>query len=259
MHRAGAQSMNDVQELKEQICEIGRRIYERGFVAANAGNITCRLTKDEVLCTPTMISKGFMQPADLCLIDMTGKQLAGTKKRSSEALMHLEILRARPDVSCVVHCHPPHATAFAIVGESIPQAVMPEVEVFLGEVPITKYETPGTKRFAETVLPFVHKTNIILLANHGAVSYGDSPERAFWLTEILDSYCRVLILTRQLGPLRYLPAEKVEELLKEKQKMGFADPRHDADFCGDLRANATFGQMCAEYGVAPRAFPPPTD
>jgi len=251
--------MHDAQELKEQICEIGRRIYQRGYVAANAGNITCRLTEEEVLCTPTMISKGYMQPDDICLIDMMGKQLAGKRKRSSEALMHLEILKARPEVSCVVHCHPPHATAFAIVGEPIPQAVMPEVEVFLGEVPITKYETPGGKQFAATVLPFVHKTNIILLANHGTVSYGETPERAYWLTETLDSYCRVLILTRQLGPLRYLPPDKVEELLHEKQKMGIADPRHDANFRGDQRANAMFGPLCAEYGVAPRAFLPPTD
>ena len=171
-----------------------------------------------MLCTPTMISKGFMQPDDLCLIDMAGKQLAGKRKRSSEALMHLEILKARPDVSCVVHCHPPHATAFAIVGEPIPQAVMPEVEVFLGEVPITKYETPGGRKFAETVLPFVAKTNIILLANHGAVSYGPTPERAYWLTEILDQYCRILLLTRQLGPLRHLPAEKSKSCSRKKRK-----------------------------------------
>ena len=110
----------------------------------------------------------------------TGKQLAGKKKRSSEALLHLEILKARPDVKSVVHCHPPHATAFAIVREPIPQAVLPEVEVFLGEVPIAKYETPGGKKFAETMLPFVAKTNVIILANHGTVSYGESLERAYW-------------------------------------------------------------------------------
>jgi L-fuculose-phosphate aldolase len=251
--------MSDLGELKEAICDVGRRIYARGFAAANAGNITCRLNEGEVLCTPTMHCKGFLTPGDLCLIDMTGRQLAGKKKRSSEALMHLEILKARPDVSCVVHCHPPHATAFAVTHEPIPQAVMPEVEVFLGEVPITKYETPGGKKFAETVLPFVHKTNVMILANHGTVSYGESPERAYWLTEILDSYCRILILTRQLGPLQYLPPDKVHELLEEKKKMGIADPRHDPAFRGDVRANATFGPKCAEYGVTPRAFPPPTD
>ena len=251
--------MIDSQLLKEQICDIGRRIYERGFVAANAGNITCRLSSNEVICTPTMISKGFMKPDDLCLIDMTGQQLAGKRRRSSEALMHLEILKARPDVRCVVHCHPPHATAFAIVGEPIPQAVMPEVEVFLGEVPITKYETPGGRKFAETVLPFVAKTNTILLANHGAVSYGESPERAFWLTEILDQYCRILLLTKQLGPLRYLPTEKVAELMEEKDRMGFTDPRCDKDFTGDVRNNATFGAQCEAYGVKPQAFPPPAN
>jgi L-fuculose-phosphate aldolase len=251
--------MHDANELKEQICDIGRRMYERGFVAANAGNISCRLTDEEVICTPTMISKGFMRPEDLCLIDMTGKQLSGKRRRSSEALMHLEILKARPDVECVVHCHPPHATAFAIVGEPIPQAVMPEVEVMLGEVPITKYETPGGKKFAETVLPFVAKTNTILLANHGAVSYAESPERAFWLTEVLDQYCRILLLTRQLGPLRYLPAEKVAELLEEKAKMGIADARHDADFTGDVRGNAIFGSLTAEYGIVPKVFSPPSN
>jgi L-fuculose-phosphate aldolase len=250
--------MHDAYELKEEICEIGRRIYERGFVAANAGNITCRLNEGEVLCTPTLVSKGFMKPDDICVIDMTGKQVGGRTKRSSEALMHLEILKARPDVECVVHCHPPHATAFAVTREPIPQAVMPEVEVFLGEVPITKYETPGGKKFAETVLPFVHKTNIMILANHGTVSYGESPERAFWLTEILDQYCRILILSRQLGPLQYLAPEKVHELLEEKKKMGIDDPRLAPDFRGDIRANATFGPHCAGYGVAPRAFPPPT-
>ncbi len=250
--------MDDIQALKEQICEIGRRIYERGYVAANAGNLSCRLSENEVLCTPTMQSKGFLKPEDLCVVDMEGRQFGGRKRRSSEVLMHLVILKARPDVSSVVHCHPPHATAFAIVGEPIPQAVMPEVEVFLGEVPITKYETPGGKKFAETVLPFVHKTNTILLANHGVVSYGESLERAYWLTDVLDSYCRVLILTRQLGSLRYLPPDKVQELLEEKQKMGIADPRHDTQFGSDLRTNATFGSICREYGVEPQAFEPPT-
>ena len=251
--------MHDAQSLKEQICEIGRRIYERGFVAANAGNITCRLSEAEVLCTPTMHSKGFLTPDDLCVVDMAGRQIGGRKKRSSEMLMHLEILKARPDVLCVVHCHPPHAAAFAVTHEPIPQAVMPEVEVFLGEVPITKYETPGGQKFAETVLPFVHKTNVMILANHGTVSYGQSPERAYWLTEILDQYCRILILTRQLGPIQYLPPEKVYELLEEKRKMGFADPRLDPDFHGDVRGNAVFRHTWAETGVAPRAFPPPVD
>ena len=124
--------MHDVHELKQAICEIGDRIYKRGFAAANDGNITVRLNEAEVLCTPTMCCKGFLKPEDICVVDMDGNQLAGRKKRSSEVLLHLEIMKARPDVQSVVHCHPPHATAFAIAREPIPQAVLPEVEVFLG-------------------------------------------------------------------------------------------------------------------------------
>src|SRR5215471_8503625 len=112
--------MQSAQELKEAICEIGQRIYQRGFAAANDGNITVRLSDTEILCTPTMHCKGFLKPADICLVDLEGKQLAGNKNRSSEVLLHIAIMKARPDVQSVVHCHPPHATAFAVAREPIP-------------------------------------------------------------------------------------------------------------------------------------------
>src|SRR5881398_2579143 len=146
--------MNEYK-LKDQICEIGRRIYAKGFAAANDGNITIRIGDNEVLCTPTMVSKGFLKPEDICKVDMEGKQLAGTRKRTSEVLLHLAIYKERPDVKACVHCHPPYATAFAVAHEPIPKCVLPEVEVFLGEVPISIYETPGDNRFASTVLPYV--------------------------------------------------------------------------------------------------------
>ncbi|MCR9120496.1 MAG: class II aldolase/adducin family protein, partial [bacterium] len=164
--------MVNVHKIKQDMCDIGRRIYARGFAAANDGNITVRVGPNEFLCTPTMHCKGFLKPEDIATIDFDGKQIAGAKKRSSEALLHLEIYRQRKDVNSVVHCHPPHATAFAIAREPIPQCVLPEVEVFLGDVPITKYETPGGQEFADTILPFVDRTNVIILANHGTVSYG---------------------------------------------------------------------------------------
>jgi L-fuculose-phosphate aldolase len=251
--------MLDLNEIKQTICEIGHRIYQRGFAAANDGNISVRLNDHEVLCTPTMHCKGFLAPEDLCVVDMEGHQLAGKKKRSSEMLLHLEIMKARPDVKSVVHCHPPHATAFAIAREPIPQAVLPEVEVFLGEVPIAPYETPGSKKFAETIVPFVHKSNVILLANHGTVSFGESVERAYWWTEILDAYCRILILSRQLGPIQHLSREQTQELVELKKQWGFTDPRHSADFTGDIRDNATFRHTWAQSGAAPRAFPPPAN
>jgi L-fuculose-phosphate aldolase len=160
-------------------------------------------------------------------------------------------------VQSVVHCHPPHATAFAIAREPIPQAVLPEVEVFLGEVPIAPYETPGSQQFAETILPFVRRSNVIILANHGTVSYGESVERAYWWTEILDAYCRILILARQLGPINYLSPQKTQELLDLKAKWGFTDPRLEADFDGDIRCNATFRDSWSSSDTAPRAFPEP--
>src|SRR6185295_3906308 len=186
------------------------------------------------------ISKGFMKPDDLCIVDMEANQLSGRRKRTSEIRLHLAIMKERPDIKSVVHCHPPHATAFAVAREAIPQCVLPEVEVFLGDVPITKYETPGNQAFADTILPFVKKSNAIILANHGTVSFGESVERAYWWTEILDSYCRILILARQLGPINYLSPEKTQELIDLKKQWGFTDPRHDATFRGDIRGNATF-------------------
>ncbi|MFN0018207.1 MAG: class II aldolase/adducin family protein [Pirellulaceae bacterium] len=252
--------MLNTHKIKQDICEIGRRIYAKGFAAANDGNITVRIGENEVLCTPTMHCKGFLKPEDISTVDMTGKQIAGTKKRSSEALLHLEIYKQRADVKSVVHCHPPHACAFAIAREPIPQCVLPEVEVFLGDVPITKYETPGGQAFADTVLPFVQKTNVIILANHGTVSYGENVERAYWWTEILDAYCRMLMLAKGLGRVNYFDEGKERELLDLKQKWGWSDPRNTEEYKNcDVCANDIFRDSWKAAGIERKAFeaPPP--
>lgn len=248
----------NAHKVKQDICEIGRRLYNKGFAAANDGNITVRISDNEVLCTPTMHSKGFLKVEDICTIDMTGKQIAGIKKRSSEALLHLEIYKQRPDIKSVVHCHPPHATAFAVAREPIPQCVLPEVEVFLGDVPITRYETPGGQAFADTVLPFVDKTNVIILANHGTVSFGIDVEQAYWWTEILDAYCRILMLSRQLGHVSYFSENEERELLDLKKKWGWADPRNTEEYKNcDICANDIFRESWKQSGVQRRAFPAP--
>ena len=250
--------MVNVHKIKLDICDIGRRIYNKGFAAANDGNISVRISDNEVLCTPTMHSKGFLKPDDICHIDMTGKQIAGRKKRSSEALLHLEIYKQRPDLKSVVHCHPPHATAFAIAREPIPQCVLPEVEVFLGDVPITRYETPGGQAFADTIIPFVQKTNVIILANHGTVSFGESVERAYWWTEILDAYCRMLMLAKQLGGVHFLGDQKSRELLELKDGWGFSDPRNTKEYVDcDICANDIFRESWKDAGVERRAFDAP--
>ena len=159
-----------------------------------------------------------------------------------------------------MHCHPPHATAFAVAREAIPQCILPEVEVFLGDVPITKYETPGGQNFAETIIPFVQKSNVIILANHGTVSYGESVERAYWWTEILDAYCRILILAKSIGGVNYLSHEKSRELLDLKQKWGFEDPRNTPEYenC-DICANDIFRESWSAAGVTQQAFDPHPD
>ena len=252
--------MPNLHQLKLEICDIGRRIYNKGFAAGNDGNISYRLGTNEVLCTPTMVSKGFLKPEDLCTCDMEGKQLSGKRKRTSEVLLHLAIMKERPDVKSVVHCHPPHATAFAVAREPIPQCVLPEVEVFLGDVPITKYETPGGQVFADTVLPFIKKSNVIILANHGTVSFGETVEKAYWWTEILDAYCRILMLAKDLGRVTYFSEEKERELLDLKTKWGYSDARlapgmENCDIC----ANDVFRDSWKHTGVERRAFdaPPP--
>jgi L-fuculose-phosphate aldolase len=233
-------------KLKELICEIGRRVYAKGFAAANDGNISIRLNDREILCTPTMMSKGFMKPEDLCKVDYEGKQLAGTRKRSSEILLHLAVYKNRPDVNAVVHCHPPHATAFAVAGVPIPKCVLPEVEVFLGEVPTAIYETPGTQKFAETIVPHLKASNTIILANHGTVTFGPDLEKAYWNSEIIDAYCKILILSRQLGNVNYFSQQQTRELLDLKKRLGYDDIRFSqgegCDLCGDTR----FGRLSSD-------------
>ncbi len=246
----------EAKEIKDQICEIGRRVYNKGFAAANDGNISYRIGENEVLCSPTMICKGFMTPDDICMVDLDGKQLAGKKKRTSEILLHLTIMKHRPDVKAVVHCHPPHATAFAVCREAIPQCILPEIEVFLGEVPLAPYETPGGQAFADTVVPFLQATNTIILTNHGTVSFGKDLVEAYWKTEILDAYCRILILSKQMGGVHYLNEQKSRELLDLKKRLGFDDPRFHVENC-DLCGNSAFRNGYREQEPQVCAFEPP--
>ena len=149
-------------------------------IAENAVELFAGLPPDH----PFFQQLTFMTPDDICAVDLEGNQIAGKRKRTSEILLHLAIMKHRPDVKAVVHCHPPHATAFSVAREPIPQCVLPEIEVFMGEVPLAPYETPGGHEFANTVVPFLKSTNTIILTNHGTVSFGKSLEEAYWKTEI---------------------------------------------------------------------------
>src|SRR3569833_2282230 len=212
-------------KLKEQMCDVGRRIWLKGFCAGNEGNHSYRIGPDRYLCTPTGISKGNLKPDDLCVVDGEGKQISGKRKRTSEILMHLAIYKARPDVKAVVHSHPPHATAFAIAGVELPTCIHPEAEVFLGVVRTAKYVTPGATRLGESLLPYVKDSNTILLQNHGSVTFSTDLEDAYYKLEIVDAYARILLLAKQVSSIRPLDDKEMKELLDLKVRFGLDEPR----------------------------------
>ena len=200
------------QDIHEQMCAIGRRAYQRELVDGTGGNFSCRVAGDQFVCTPTQCSKGELTPEDLCVVDAQGRQVAGRRPPSSEILMHLEIYAANPTTGAVVHTHPPFATTFAAVGQTIPAGVLPEGDVFLGPVPLIPYQTPGTRAMGEALRPYAVEHCAALLQSHGAVTWGADLETAYVLSETLEAVCRVVYQARQLGGLKLIPSAAQEEL-----------------------------------------------
>jgi L-fuculose-phosphate aldolase len=240
----------DAARLKQEIVDVGRKLWLRQYVDGNGGNVSCRLTDEWVLCTPTLMSKGDLRPDDLCLVDMAGTQVAGTRRRSSEILLHLAIMRAVPEARSVIHCHPPHATAYALAGVVPPERVLAEHEVFVGPVSFLPYETPGTQACADAVVPYAKDHNSILLANHGLVTWADTTTHAEWYVEVMDTTCRVLILAGHLGVVpAQIPLERIGGLLALKTRLGMPDARFRSE------ADAALDPDVLPGGVAARPRP----
>ncbi len=220
--------MQNLQEIKQEMCDVGYRIWHRGYCAGNEGNHSVRISEDRVLTTPTGLSKGFLKPEMITLVDMDGVQIDRNNKykRSSEVLMHLAIYKARADIRAVVHSHPPHATAFAITNVTIPEGIHPEAEVFLGRIPMAEYATPSKPVLGESVVSLIGPhTNTVIMGNHGTVSFDKTLIGAYYKLEILDAYCRLLILSKSLGKANVLNPAQMHELLEVKQKFGIPDER----------------------------------
>jgi L-fuculose-phosphate aldolase len=207
--------------LKQLIIEIGKRLWTRGYVAANDGNITTRIGENEILTTPTGVSKGFMTPDMIIRLDMDGKVLSsgGRFRPSSEVKMHLEVYRQRTDVKAVIHAHPPYCTSFAVAGIPLNKCVLPEAILTLGAVPIATYGTPSTREIPDSIKPLIEKSDAVLLANHGALTMGVDLLTAYHRMETLEHSAYIVFLSIQLGNVNVIPEKEVEKLMELREKM----------------------------------------
>ena len=244
-----------IHTLKERMCDIGRRMWSKDYTDGNGGNLTIRVGDNLVLCTPTLISKGFMQPSDIALIDMDGKQLAGTRKRTSEAMTHLGIMKRQPMCKACCHAHPPHATAFAVARVQPPTCLIPEADIFLGKIALAPYQTPGSQENADTVGEIGKDNQCVLMLNHGVITWGKDIEDSYWKMENADSYCRTIWVASQLGGELGdgVGGNKAKEFVKIRKMLGMPDNRDGLKEC-ELCDNSDFrpGVACV---VPPPASP----
>jgi len=211
--------------IREEICRIGGMLHERGFVAATDGNISVRLSHELVLCTPTSLCKGMMQPEDLVLVDMNGRPQNGSRHPSTELGMHLLFYSLRPDIRAVVHAHPPTATGFAAAGLSLEEPLIAEVVVAFGKIPLARYGTPGTQELADALRPLVPQHDAILMAHHGVVTCGHDLFKAYMNMECVEHYAKVALVARQLGPTKPLAPDDVRKLMQARERYEGNKPR----------------------------------
>ena len=216
--------------VRADICEVGRRLYARGYVASNDGNITVHLDTGRIVTTPKSVSKGFMTPEMMCVVDLDGRKLDGERDPSSELKMHLEVYRNRPDVRAVVHAHPPLATGFAVAGIPLDRAVLAEVITTLGCIPIADYATPSTQELPDAVRQYIKAHDGLLLANHGALTVAGDVFAAYYKMETVEHFAKISLVARLLGGERLLSQQEVNRLQGLRGMYGIASP---APICMD--------------------------
>jgi L-fuculose-phosphate aldolase len=211
----------DERIIKEQIVDTARRCYERGHIVAGDGNISVRVGPNRCLSSPSGVSKGWMKPEMIVVVDLDGNPLEPSAyKVSTEWPMHRSIYKARPEVNAVVHCHPPYATAFAVAGLSLDKAILSEVVLTLGCVPLASYGTPSTRELTDAIEPFLEFHDALLMANHGAVAYADTLEKAFNKLETLEHTCKISAIARSLGNENTIPERAIPKLFEIRERAG---------------------------------------
>ena len=235
---------------RADIVEVGRRMYARGYIASNDGNISIRLDDNAILTTPKGVSKGFMTPDMMVVTDLEGKKIRGSRDASSELLMHLEVYRNRSDVGAVVHAHPPVATGFAVAGIPLDRAVLAEVVTTLGSIPIAEYGTPSTPELPAAVRKYIKAHDGLLLANHGAVTCCRTVMTAYYKMETIEHFAKISLVARLLGREHLISREEVERLQGLRGMYGIAAP---APLCADPSELAATDQILCQVLEAPES------
>jgi len=209
---------------RSEICIAGRWMYEREFIVAGEGNLSVRLRDGNILTTPACMNKGMLRPEDLVVTDLEGRQLLGTRKASTELAMHLLFYRLRPDVNAICHAHPFTATGFAAAGRGLELALLPEVIVELGQVPVVPYATPGTPELSAALEPFVPYYDALLLANHGAVTCGPDLRTAFFRMETIEHSAKITLVAELAGTPALLSRREVAKLTAARTRYCVSAP-----------------------------------
>lgn len=236
--------MKSEAEIKHEIVQCGRRLYDKGFVAANDGNISVRLDSGFFLITPSGLCKGDLRMTDILKVDRHGTVMEGLRKPTTEMKMHLAIYSARPDVQSVVHAHPAYATAFATAGVSLDACISPEIITTIGAVPLIPFALPSTDELAAAVAPVFNKTDAALLASHGVVTAGDSVWNAYYKLERIEHYAQIVFISQYLGGAKILDKPAVDSLNALRTIYGTAEDHHLK--CVSCMDNCV-GDSCCKY------------
>jgi len=205
-------------QVRRAICEVGQKLYDKGFVAANDGNISVRINENQIIVTPTGVSKGGMTPESLVKMDLKGNIIGGKGRPSSEVKMHIQVYKINPSINAVVHAHPPLATAFAVARIPLERPIIAEAVVNLGIVPVADFALPGSQEVPDSIKPYVKDYNAVLLANHGLLTWGENLEQAFFRHESVEHYCKILYYVNQIGSPKEFNSNEISELINIRKK-----------------------------------------
>lgn len=259
------------RQLRQEIVQVGRLMYQKGFIAASDGNVSVRLGPGRILITPSGLHKGFLEPGHLLIVDEDGRKVASapadrTLKPTSELPMHLEAYRQRPDITSVVHAHPPITIALSIAGVPMADCLLPEVIVFLGIIPTTRYATPSSEENVRAIREFIATHDALVLQRHGSLTVGDSPMQGFMRLETMEQNARIAFMLAQLGVQNPLDPAEVRKLLKQREAMGLSRPGEAEEFCatcgvchtGPTHLSAMQPKKTSNKGLPP-AYDQPVD